>query len=1080
MIGRLLCSGKKCIRLLTTTLFLLAGLQGYALNPDTAKISLDLQEKPLKEAFQEIEKQTNLSFIYSNGDIDENQEVTVQLKNEGLIQALDKILFDKNISYKIVNNQIVLTPKSNTNAEKNQNPVKVTGRIADISGTPLPGVNILIKGTSMGTVTDLDGLFSIDVVPGNTIVVSFIGYDTEEFVIDQAVNLNITLEEELQALEEVVVIGYGEESRRLLISSIADVSASEIEKTASNGVLEAMQGKAAGVQITQNSGTPGAALTVNVRGVRSLSAGTQPLYVVDGIPIITGDKGQLNFEGQAIDALADINPNNIESISILKDASSAAIYGARGANGVVLITTKTGRKNKTSINLNAYTGIQQIAKKLPMLNAREWRDYVRTFDPTFVNSLADTTIDTDWQDEVLRVAPITNIDLSFTGGEDKTRFYISGRYFSQDGIVLGTAYEKYGGQFNIDHNISNNLLIGAKVGVNYSINDRVLGDQTINGVLPNAISKPPVYAVRDSLGNYLEEGFWENPVAIGNEVTNRGLGFRNISNFYLDWKIIEDLKYRHQWGVDYYNLYERRYEPTTVRQGAINNGIGIDARSENFKLTHLSTLAYSKSFADVHHVSFLLGYSFEQLKERSNYIEKRNFPSNELQYVGSASETVSASGGGEDEVLASVFARAKYNYQNKYLIEGTIRRDGSSRFGPNYRYAIFPSLSFGWRLSEEDFIKNIPSISELKFKLSAGQSGNDQIGRERYKNLYSSNRNYYGQPGLAPTQIPNEDLKWETTTTFNTGLDIGVLNDRIYLVSDIYYMKTTDLLLFRPLNSSSGFTGVWDNIGAMENKGFDLNLTTQNIQGTFSWDMIISYSMNKNKILTLYNGQPITGEGRGENAAFEGYPASVFYMYESQGVDPSTGELVFTDANPNGIVDGEDRLIVGDPNPVFTAGVTNDLRYKGFDLSFFIQIVYGNDIYNGTRQYAEAMTFGTSDNQLVTIKDRWMKPGDRTYIPRHNGLYNNTVSSHYIEDGSFLRLKELTLGYNFPEKLLRGTKYIKSARVYLKGQNLFTLTPYSGMDPDVNYTGFGDLRRGTDFFTYPQPRSYIAGVKLNF
>ncbi len=656
-------------------------------------ISLNLKAQPLQVALQEIEQQSVYTFVYNSSAINSRTPVTVVFSNKSIDYALRQVFNGMDLHYEIIGRQIVLRPILTNSENSPQPPVEITGKVIDGSGQALPGVNITIKGTTSGTITNIEGIFTIQAAPGNVLVISFVGYQTEEIYVERATQLDIVLEESFQKLDEIIVIGYGQESRRLLISSISDVQSVEIEKNAGNGALEAIQGKAAGIRIVQNSGTPGSSLTVNIRGMNSLSANTQPLYVVDGIPILSGDFGQINFEGQNIDALADLNPNNIESISVLKDASSAAIYGARGANGVVLIKTKSGNKGKSVVTLNAYYGIQEAPKQLEMLNAQEWRNFVRSFDPSFLNGLADTTIDTDWQDEVLRPAPMTNIDLAIAGGDEKTRFYVSGRYFNQDGIVLGSAYEKYGSQINLDHSLSKKLVIGINLSTNYSVNDRVVGDQTINGVLPNAISKPPVYAVKDSLGNYLEEGFWDNPVAIGNEVTNQAIAFRNISNFFFDWTIIEGLSFKQQWGLDVYNLNERRYEPTTVRRGAKNNGIGITATSENLKLTQQSTLNYSRQLGTQHNVNALLGYSFETIKERYSFIRKNNFPSDELEYVGSASNVEEATAGGTDQELQSLFGRAKYSYAFRYLAEFSARYDGSSNFGEDNRYAFSPSLS---------------------------------------------------------------------------------------------------------------------------------------------------------------------------------------------------------------------------------------------------------------------------------------------------------------------------------------------------------------------------------------------------
>lgn len=979
-----------------------------------------------------------------------------------------------------VENNLQQNLSDTENSIENQlNVIKVTGVVVDEKGNPIPGVNVFVKGTSIGTTTNIDGKYTID-IPNNevTLIFSFVGMTTSEVLVGDQTVINVTLFEETTKLDEIVVIGYGATSKKLLTSSIASVNTEQIENTISSGIESALQGRTSGVNINQNSGTPGAAVSVSIRGLSSISAGNQPLYVIDGIPITSGSYSQMSMEGQDINAIADINPNNIKSISVLKDASAAAIYGARAGNGVVLIETKSGATGETKFDFQAYYGIQQVYKKLDLLNAEEWTEYIQDLGVDVSGFAPD--VDTDWLDEVLRVAPVQNYELSASGGKDNTRYYLSGRFFNQEGVVLGTNYEKYNGRLNIDHQVSDRLSIGAKVSINYSINDRVRGDQTINGVLPNAISTPPVYSVKDENGNYASTGWWDNPVATGNEVDNQAKTFRNISNIYAEYNIIEGLKFKHQWGFDYYNLQEHRYEPAIIQSVAASNGYSADGSSDVFKITQQSTLNYIKTLKEKHNFTFLLGYSFEKWKEKFLLLAGTEFPTSQFRYLNSAAviDQDFTESSYSEFGLTSWFGRLKYNYENKYLFSASLRRDGSSNFGENNKYAHLPAFSFAWRAAEENFLQNINIISELKLKISYGYTGNDNIGYFKYKNLYSGGYNYDSSPGIIPTQIPNPDLKWETTSNFNVGMDIGLFSDRVLFSFDYYYNHTTDLLLDRPLPGSSGFTYMSDNIGELENKGLEFQLITENFKGEFSWTSNFNISFNHNKVLKLYNDQPITDENRGNNAVIVGEPIGVFYMYKSLGVDPSSGELVLEDINNDGVINDEDKQVVGSPHAKFTGGFTNDFTYKKFGLNILLQYSYGNMIFNGVRQYAENMTI-SNDNQLSTVKDRWQEPGDETYIPRADGIYNNEISSHYLEDGSYLRVKSVTLSYNLPEKWLNKVA-INSARVYLRGQNLFTLTPYSGMDPEVNYSGTSTVSRGVDFFTYPQVRTFTLGFKMNF
>lgn len=1049
----------------------------YAQN---TRLTIKLNNVSLKDALKNIEAQSEFYFLYSSDQIDVQQTVSIEARNETIYTVLDRLLNGKHIRYEIIGKQVVLNKtKLESSYLEPEDTIKVTGTVSDENGMGLPGVNIKIKGTTQGTMTDLNGKYSMRILsPKQVLIFSYIGYKTVEIPIEGKSVINLQMEADLTDIEEVVVIGYGTQSKKLISGAVSDVSSDEIEQSVSTGIEGALQGKAPGVQIVQNSGTPGAAATIKIRGTGSIFSGTQPLYVIDGVPMTTGNYGQISFEGQGIDAGMDINPADIESITILKDAQ-ATIYGARAANGVVLITTKSGTAGKTVINYSGYSGMQEEWKRLDMLNAQEWREYVSTFDPDFVAGL-DPTIDTDWQDEVFRRAPINNHKISVSGGNKNTKIYASIGYFDQVGIVLGSDYEKYSGRVNVEHAVSDRFTIKTNFGTNYVINNRIVGDQTINGVLPNAISKPPVYAVKDSLGNYLEEGFWDNPVAIGNEVTNEARTLRTLSNIELRYNITDRLTFTNQTGFDFYNLDERRYEPTTVKRGAASNGIGIDARSNVQKLVQQSTLNYNLNINTNNRIKILAGYSYESIRDRYNFIRGIDFPSNDLQQLASAGTIEEAYSNGNDERINSVFGRINYNFKDKYLLEFSIRQDGSSNFGENNKYALFPAISGAWRIIEEDFMSN-GIFSDLKLKAGYGLSGNDKIGSHLYQNLYSSGYNYYNQPGLVPRQIPNPDLRWERSENINAGIDIALFNDRIALSAEFYRNNTTDLLLPRPIPGSSGFGTYTTNIGELKNQGMEYALNTLNFDGDFVWTSNFNISFNQNEITALYNDQPILEQGRGNNAAIVGQPVGVFFMHESLGVDPSTGDLVFTDLNGDGEITADDRKVVGDPNPMFTGGFINTLSYAGLELRFFFQFSYGNDIFNGTRQYGEAMKFGSSDNQLSTIQDRWTTPGDITYIPRDNGTYNLTpISSHYIEDGSYLRLKDISLAYNFPNKVLSRVSFVSKLRIYIKSQNFLTFTNYSGLDPEVNYSGVGSIRQGTDFFTYPQARTYIIGVNIDF
>lgn len=947
------------------------------------------------------------------------------------------------------------------------------------SGQSLPGVTVQIKGTTNGTITDINGKFRLDASPSDTLEVSFIGMQTRLVPVGSQTEFIIELVEDVQELNEVVVVGFGTSSKKLLSGSVTKVDAEDLKVGANAGLDQALQAKAAGVQVVQNSGTPGAAISVQVRGTNSISGGTQPLYVIDGVPITTGDFGQVGFEGQGINALADINPDDIESISILKDASAAAIYGARAGNGVVLITTKSGNKGKTRFSLDTYYGIQSVRKELDLLNSTQFIEYLNDTQPGLGEQF-DPSIDNDWQDAVLREAPIASVNLSASGGSEKTKYYVSGAFFDQEGIVLGTDYQRINGRVNLDQEINDKLSFGIKTGITFSTNNRVPGDQSINGVLPNAISKPPIYRIRDENGNFLEEGFWDNPVAVGEEATNIATTFRNISNFNWEYRIIPGLTFKNQWGYDNYQLEERRYEPTTTDRGAESNGIAISATSGVQRITQVSSLNYDFSPIDKLEVSALAGYSFEIERERSNFIRAINFPSDELEYIASAGTIEEASSSASDFGINSFFGRAKFIYDQKYIITVNFRRDGSTNFGENFKYGNFPGLSAAWRLGDESFFPESRILSDVKLRVGYGLAGNDQIGSFRFLNTYSAGFNYRQNPGIVPSRIPNPDLKWEQTAQLNAGIDFGFFEDRLGVQVDYYLNKTSDLLLNRPLPGSTGFSSVSANVGRMENEGLELAVNGLVLDGPLKWNVNFNISGNRNTVTELFGDQPILDVGRGGNSVIVGQPLGSFFLLKSLGVDPSTGDLVFEDVNnDNQVSEGADRQVVGNPAPDFYGGFTNNLSFKGFDLTVLFQFNYGNEIYNGVRQYAENMTFGENDNQLTSVLLRWQQPGDIAPVPRINGTFNNDITSHYIEDGSFLRLKTVTLGYMLPREISSKAGFSK-ARVYVTMQNFWLLTAYTGYDPEVNYAGIDPIRAGTDFFTFPQPKSILGGINLKF
>lgn len=961
--------------------------------------------------------------------------------------------------------------------------IVVTGKITDEEGLPMLSATVVVKGTTVGVVSQVDGSYSISVPTESSVLVySYTGYVKQEIVVGNRKLINVQMQPTATSLSEMVVVGYGVEKKALLTSAVGVVNSEALRNIPLPTLDGVLQGQTAGVQISQNSGTPGGGMSVRIRGLSSISNSNQPLYVIDGIPVTTGDFAQVGYEGQGTNALSDINPNDIESVSILKDAAAASIYGARATNGVVLITTKRGKNQKSIISANVMYGVQNVWKRLKMLNAREWMEYRNDLSgaPVFSqNQMDNISIDTDWQNEIFRTAPTASVELSAAGGNEKTRFFVSGDYFTQQGVVKGADYSRLNARLNLDHSLTEKITIGANLGISYAKTNRIEGDASLHGVLPNGVSTPAIFPVYNADGTYNQDGPYSNPISIVNEAINQNFSFRTLGNVFLDYKILPNLSFSTKWSADYLSFREHAFEFNTV-QGQKYNGLGFSSFTNVMNIVSNNTLKYNFNIKK-HSVEMLGGYSFEFKEKRFTYMRAQNYPDENLQYSVSASNIVEAYTNALDEGTESVFGRFNYNFNNKYIASLSGRGDASSKFGPSNQWGFFPAASLAWRIAEEKSFNLPEQINELKLRVSYGFTGNDDIEPFLFRELIGIGA-YNNQPAYYPSSISNPVLRWENTAQLNAGLDMSLFNSRINLTVDYYDKQTDGLLLNRPLPTSSGFSYITENIGRVENKGWEFSLSTVNFDGRFKWNTTFNLSTNKNKVLELYNNNPIDDIGRGSNRVMVGQPIGVFYNYKWLGIDPSTGDCVYEDLNKNGVIDTNDRMIVGNPHPDFIGGLTNTFSYKGFDLNLFLQFSYGNDVFNGSRLYLESLTGG--DNQVKDVIYRWKNPGDITWIPRATSdavatANNRMSSSRFIEDGSFLRIKNLNFGYTFDKKVAKRLK-LDNIRIYCTAQNLFTFTTYSGMDPEVNYAGDDNTIIGTDFFTYPQSRSYNFGINLKF
>lgn len=993
---------------------------------------------------------------------------------------------------------------------------EVRGTVVDNEGDPLAGATVRIVGDQQrGTVSDINGEFSIQATPDEVLQVSFIGYQTREVPIENRSNITIVLRLDQQLLSEVVVVGYGVQTRSDLTGSVSSVSAEEIANQPVASLDAALQGRATGVFVSSPSGTPGGGITMNIRGQTSLSASSEPLYVIDGVPVISEDLSVLFSGGQSTNSLADINPNDIESIEILKDASATAIYGSRGANGVVLITTKRGQAGQSKIGFNMYTGFQKVTNTIDMMSSQEFlelmndaaiqdnRDLGTTYSGTHVSDIwgfdpNDPNLqNTNWYDEIFRSAPIGNYELTASGGSDNTRYFSSFSYYDQEGVQLGTGFERVSGRVNLDAKVTDWLDFGANVSVNRTINDRTINDNSLFGVVINALAGDPLMPVFEEDGSYADPfnyfGWWmlDNPVLIANEYKRFTRTVRGLGTIFGEANIAEGLSLRSSLSIDYANLDDESYTPIISRESrnAQRNGFGTFATTQDFTWLFENYLSYNGTLAEKHNVNTVLGTSFQASNRNFSFINAQGFPSDQFIKLSVAAQVTSASSSGTSWGLGSYFFRGNYTYDSRYLLTFTGRVDGSSRFGENFRYGFFPSGSIAWRMTNEKFMENQEIFSELKPRISYGVTGNQEgIGNFASRGLFGV-ADYRATPTLIPVQLSNDNLTWESTRQFDVGLDMGLFEDRVTISTDYFVKTTEDLLLNRLIPGISGFSSVTDNIGKVENRGFELDVRGAIItRRDFTWNSGFNISFIRNKVLELEVNDQILNDS---HILSVGQPIGTFHLIDQRGVDPQTGNIIWIDENEDGVIDSGDRRTVGNAQPDFYGGWSNNLTYKGFDLNLVFQFTYGNEIFNHSRASYENLgwsrigipgIFPLPDGNNHKLADnRWMNPGDQTDIPRASLTNVNwrEYSSRWLEDGSYLRLKTLTLGYNFAPNMISRFG-MSRLRLYAQGQNLLTFTDYTGLDPEVNQNARNPLVAGSDFGTLPQVRTISFGINLEF
>ncbi|GAB4018619.1 TonB-dependent receptor [Spirosoma koreense] len=1022
----------------------------------------------------------------------------------------------------------------------------ITGKITDETGKPLPGASVLVKSAKTGTISDQNGAYSIAADGNATLVVSSISFETQEIPVNNRSVIDVSMAPSNKTLNEVVVVGYGTQSKRAITGAVASVGFNEFKDRSFSNVTQSLAGKIAGVNITQSQGAPGVSPIIRIRGVSSITAGTTPLFVVDGVPL---ENFNLNL----------INPQDIESVDVLKDASSAAIYGSRGANGVVLVTTKLGKVGKTNISAGYEYGIQTVTRKVPMMNAQQWIGYYidahnnawvdlnpavnKASDPNsarpstyripddFINNPQQFGNGTDWQDVMFRVAPSHNAQLSVSGGTEKTQFLFSGAYLDQQAVLDENYYKRLALRTNIKHKVSDKFSLGMNLGAT-TIFDRTEGTQGKSDVISLAIQSDPIFPVYNENGNlgyrdpnsvwskyiaYNDLNLW-HPYSLTRFYHKQNKSFNTLGTAFAEYYVIPDLKFRTSISG---NLFNTRLNSYRVK----NQGYGYSGLlpaegnvQTSYMLNWLSenTLTYDKQFGD-HSLNVLAGYSVQKQRDEFATVTSGSFP-NDLVETLNAGVVTSGSSTASEWAMISYLARAQYNFQNKYFFTAAIRRDGSSRFGTDTRWGYFPSVSAGWMISDEPFMKDVKFVSNLKLRASYGIAGNNQIPNYGAISLLSSSNYVSGSSlasGLTIANIANTNLKWERTGQLNIGLDLRMLNDRIGLSAEFYNSITRDMLLNVPVPDISGFSTQLTNIGRMQNRGIELNLNTKNMTGKVVWTTDFNFSINRNKVLQLGPGNaPIIYTDYVVAVKTEvGQPISNFYGYKVDGVfknqaavdaaphysTTKPGDPIIRDVNGDGKITPDDRTTLGNFQPDFTAGITNTISFKGFDLSFLFQGTYGGEIVNQNFRYLGFWNNGR--NMFASVDNRWRSeadPGDGTHFRATLGLtgLQDQFHSLWVEDASFTRLKNIRISYTLPTAITSKTPF-RTARVYVNADNVYLWSKYTNYDPENTTYGASNYSSGSnglnasgnapngafigvDYGSYPLPRVVTVGLKVDF
>jgi TonB-linked SusC/RagA family outer membrane protein len=1105
---------------------------GKQLHDDKVYIIIRSTNNTLGQLFALIESQTRFSFAYDENEVDLSRKVilgTGQQLLSGLLDLTAKqtgLLFTQAKSLILVSNK---SPEINKTGNATA-PFPVKGIVKDMDGKPLAGATVMVKGTRISVQTGEDGRFALSASENAVLVVSYIGYRIQEAPVNGQSFMEVSIQELSKGLNEVIVMGYQTQRRSDITGAVSIVNVDDMAKLPVGFADQALQGKAAGVRVTQSTGQPGDGVAIRIRGVGSVN-NNDPLFIIDGIPTKDG----INF----------LSSDDIASITVLKDAASAAIYGARSTNGVVVITTKGGKAGKSQFNYSGYAGVQTHGSLTKMCDNKEYttlynesatNDNAGVINPVLLRPLIPDslhTANTDWLRAIFQTAPIQNHELSVTGGTDKTQYFVSGNMFKQDGIVLNSWYDRYSMRTKLNMELTNKLSLGVNSNLSYS-NKNAVGSSGDgyggNGgsVVRYALFRTPPIPIYNADGNYSDlpqypnffgDGY--NPVALANYTDNIEKQFRVFGDIFAEYKILKNLKFKTDLGGDIFinedKLFDRNYG-TNLRVNSPSVLTETNTTSEN--MTWNNTLRYNTVLNRAHNISVLLGSEAISNTTIVQTSSDRNFPNQipSLIFLGNGANVLGRTALESEQqwALFSLFGNINYNYKGLYYLTFNERRDGSSRFGPQNRYGNYLSGSAGWSLHNENWFRDMfPKISKMKLRASYGQLGNQDIGDYPWAFIVSPNYNYVfgsspaSNQGYTISDRGNSAVKWESSTQADAGLDIGLINDRLSFSADYFIKTTTDMLLRVPLPQIGGSAfPPYQNNGSVRNQGLELELNYRNDHGRLKYSLSANFATLQNKVLTLAGGTPIEG-GRIDNGIFAtltavGHPIGSFYGYQMEGIFQNQaavfkhafqgpgvkpGDVMYKDQNGDGVIDQKDRTFLGSAIPKFTYGLTATLDYGNFDLSAFFQGAYGNKIYLQVDQDIEGFYRPFNLTQRV-YDQRWHGEGTSNTMPRVSwGAAANNIlepSSRFLEDASYVRLKNLQIGFTLP-KNITDKAHIKGLRIYVTGQNLLTITKFTGLDPEMHVSNNvnvepykGDVAAGIDWGTYPSARSYIVGVNLNF